>query len=473
LRHLGQTFHGTILIVRTRRKIWLIVAILGAGVLFLCGLGGMAALQVFDFPIAARQLPAAEREYRALGLPWVAADLRPRPAVVEAENAAIPIREIVASGLLEGFSREYEEIEGLLRDGRLAEAEERLRAHREVLARIVDAARRPDLDFERDWDLGPFLLLPEYAEIRSMARLLVLDGRLKAARGDTEGAASRLVDVRRIGAHAGREPIVIGHLVYVACESMALRALEDALASRRGDAAGLARLRAVAEADLSPPVFRDALRGEMYMGIAAIRNFNHRQLRQVASTKADADLHLDPATLRRDGAPRGTVERAFLARHLQMWAEAERRMARHPDDVRAQSRVVQELSARLDGERRLSHLTSALFFPVFTQAADAYVRREATERTVLAAARVLEFEARHGRFPDRLEEVGALSPDPFDGEPLRYRQTDDGFRVYSVGSNMRDEGGLVPSETPDGGDRRAGDVVAGYPPAPYPFRERG
>jgi hypothetical protein len=458
--------------MQSPRKTWVVAGVACLIVLSLCGLGGWAVLQVADFPQAARQLPAAEREYRAMGLPWTASDLARKPAVSDSDNAAILIREVAASGTLRKLSREHDEIEDLLREGRLADATERMQPYREIVPRIVEAARRPDADFKRDWDLGPILLLPEYAEIKNMVRLLGLEGRLKAQRGDAEGAASRLLDARRLGAHAGREPILIAHLVYIACDAIALRALEDALAAHRGNRAGLARLRSVAEADLPAPQFRNALRGEMYMGLAGIRNLNYRQIHRLASGKGDAETMMEPASLRRDGVPRGFMERAFLARHLQMWSEAERRMARRPDDVRAQSLAVQEVSDGLEGERRLSYLVSAVLFPVFSQAGEAYVQREAREHAVRAAARVLEFEARNGRFPERLEEVGPVPLDPFDGEPLRYRRTEEGFRVYSVGRNMRDQGGMTPSEVRGDFDARAGDLVVGFPPTPTGSRPR-
>ena len=56
---------------------------------------------------------------------------------------------------------------------------------------------------------------------------------------------------------------------------------------------------------------------------------------------------------------------------------------------------------------------------------------------------------RHGRYPDKVEEVKDLmlsdGLDPFSGQPLHYRLEDDGsFTVWSVGLNLTDDGGDVP-----------------------------
>ncbi|MFW6162335.1 MAG: hypothetical protein ACODAJ_06160 [Planctomycetota bacterium] len=59
-----------------------------------------------------------------------------------------------------------------------------------------------------------------------------------------------------------------------------------------------------------------------------------------------------------------------------------------------------------------------------------------------------------GRVNARLEKrLDALPPDPFDGQPLRYRTTDDGFVVYAVGEDGKDDGGAVES-----GDDRPPDI---------------
>jgi len=56
------------------------------------------------------------------------------------------------------------------------------------------------------------------------------------------------------------------------------------------------------------------------------------------------------------------------------------------------------------------------------------------------------FKSRTGRYPESLEELvpGILKEipiDPFTGKPLVYRREGEGFIVYSLGSNEKDDGG--------------------------------
>jgi hypothetical protein len=67
----------------------------------------------------------------------------------------------------------------------------------------------------------------------------------------------------------------------------------------------------------------------------------------------------------------------------------------------------------------------------------------------LAAER---YRLRHGQWPESLSDIPpdllpdawahGPSVDPFDGQPLRYQISDDGLRLYSVGRNGQDDGGL-------------------------------
>jgi len=74
-------------------------------------------------------------------------------------------------------------------------------------------------------------------------------------------------------------------------------------------------------------------------------------------------------------------------------------------------------------------------------------RVEAEEEGARTALALIVFKAEHGRYPARLEDLvptylPVLRPDPFSGQPLRYRIERDGrFTLYSVGEDGRDDGG--------------------------------
>ncbi|MHC4503164.1 MAG: F-box protein, partial [Planctomycetota bacterium] len=70
------------------------------------------------------------------------------------------------------------------------------------------------------------------------------------------------------------------------------------------------------------------------------------------------------------------------------------------------------------------------------------------------------YKSRHGKYPGKLDDLAPefldkLPPDPFTGKPFVYRRKGegdaDGFVVYSVGENLKDDGGVKDDIAWEGG----------------------
>jgi hypothetical protein len=94
-------------------------------------------------------------------------------------------------------------------------------------------------------------------------------------------------------------------------------------------------------------------------------------------------------------------------------------------------------------------------FPDFTRAWFTTLGNLTRHELVFTAIALKRYALRAGRSPDQLadlvpEFLTGLPTDLMDGQPLRYRLNQDGtFLLYSVGANLRDDGGdfvLVPTE---------------------------
>ena len=97
-------------------------------------------------------------------------------------------------------------------------------------------------------------------------------------------------------------------------------------------------------------------------------------------------------------------------------------------------------------------------FPDFTRAWEATLGNLTRHEMVITAIALKRYALRHGCYPDQLTNLlpnllVALPTDLMDGQPLRYRLNPDGtFVLYSVGENLRDDGGdFVPESTSDHG----------------------
>jgi type II secretory pathway pseudopilin PulG len=88
---------------------------------------------------------------------------------------------------------------------------------------------------------------------------------------------------------------------------------------------------------------------------------------------------------------------------------------------------------------------------------EARLRDEAERATAQVGVALARYRLAHGSWPERLEalvpaELAQIPSDPFDGAQLRYRPRADGALVYSVGGDLKDDGGAPVADGGKGGD---------------------
>jgi hypothetical protein len=437
------------------------------GVLLFCGLGGWATWRFSDFGQADAELDRAIADAKAAGLPWVAEDMNPKPPVKDEENAAPFITRALKlrtqSGSIKSALSKFKQAQTDFDEPGKADS---LKELGPMMAMARQAGDQPRCDFKRDWDQGAWLLLPEFAVEKDLCKLLSAQAVIEAKAGQTANALKDLRRAVRIGEHGGSEPILIGAMVGIACDAIALRGAEQIAEAWHGDAGRLSVLRK-ALSDLGPePDFMYALRGEVYMGISVNRNL--RGIRDLVALNSLADggdsseKYPKPDKLVRDGKPQTVFGRIFLCRHLQMWT----RVWKDPgltNDPLAIGKKLDEIQAK-EEQAGWSHLLNRILMPVFTQAGQAVVKMHATRSVGRGLVAALEFKARQGAYPKSLAEAGFEELDPFSGKPLGLIVDGDKCRVYSVGPDRKDNHGLRQSERPTGINASDDyDVVASYP----------
>jgi hypothetical protein len=104
------------------------------------------------------------------------------------------------------------------------------------------------------------------------------------------------------------------------------------------------------------------------------------------------------------------------------------------------------------------HIMSGMLLSALPAAVTTQVAEVAHHRLATTALAVKQFRNQHGSPPQALAELAptplaAVPEDPFTGAELKYRRTDRGYLIYSVGPDLKDDGGLEESErkhSPDG-----------------------
>ena len=93
------------------------------------------------------------------------------------------------------------------------------------IAAVDQAAKLPRCWFNRDWNKGLAVLMPEYSDMKSGTKWIALRGSIAAAQGDSASAIRDIDEVFAVGKHASEEGTLISILVGEAIDGIGLHHL--------------------------------------------------------------------------------------------------------------------------------------------------------------------------------------------------------------------------------------------------------
>jgi hypothetical protein len=107
--------------------------------------------------------------------------------------------------------------------------------------------------------------------------------------------------------------------------------------------------------------------------------------------------------------------------------------------------------------RALAAILVPLLLPAFDKVQTAVERGQQTQDVVLVAFALAQHQREHGRYPERLDALAPkylkhVPPDLFSGRGLVYRPAANGYLLYSIGPDGKDDGGRSQADDPAGDD---------------------
>lgn len=280
--------------------------------------------------------------------------------------------------------------------------------------------------------------IPEAVKMILATRLIGFDAFLAAEKGDIPSAAERIMSGLGFASKVAQEATMITQLIAVADTRMLASFLEAICRGRKVDEEILLRL----IADLEPKPWRvrlaQAIKGERVFFIemakraaSGARLENEYLLFGEPSILNDIRVWLIRPLLKTD-------IRRTLPKLIDLEAQALLPYYESRGSLRLQERQIETLPWYA--------FMSKLILGNFEAA---FLKEAQLEATLLAARTGLAcrlYKSRNGSYPESLE---ALMPDilaevpidPFTGKPFVYRREGEGFIVYSLGSNEKDDGG--------------------------------
>lgn len=305
------------------------------------------------------------------------------------------------------------------------------------------------------------LRLRYYSAAQSLGYNLALRARAAAAAGLGGEAASSLAAMFQLSRACQAEPVLIGFLVGVTIQALAVDTLWEVLEAKLLKDEDLALLHSTLQPRNQDLVLLTAMRGELTFGVNALEGIEAAlQHRGGGNQEVLAALQLG-------GASKSQLVRLIPTGLFRRWkstfVEVEMRHFIRP---LKQGGILAAFHAHEAAERELVKHSNPLLHPDYVIARLALPSLLGISKTALGAqARLAQARAaialerhfsRHSAYPARLEDlVPALLPavpvDPCDGKPMRYQQVEGGrYRLWSVAYDAKDDLGKV-----DGTDRNA------------------
>jgi len=397
-----------------------------------------------------RELEDELAKLKAQGMPLSLAEAAPKP-VPDDRNAAVLYQRVfnlrfspgeqADDGGIAGLSKsDLDVVNRYLREPN-PELERKTRALlsrpqvQNALRILRDASKRPHCVFPINWEDGMQTVFPHFAKFRDACRLVVAQAQLLCSEGRLPEALEWWEVSLRMADHVAFEPTLIGQLVSYAVRGVTLRSVQRFLSEAQLTPAQTEQFaHYLGQINLYDELAR-AMSGERAFGLD-----NYRHLRRGALV-----------------APLGAFDQLVYLKYMQ---RAVALAALPYPQARGGYQALVEERKRCPNKYTLASMT----VPALGRCA---VKRDEVLAEINLCRIVLALKAykyEHGAYPGTLAELQktldwTLPEDPFSGKGFVYRRQGAGFKLYSIGENLKDDGGVEKAKGPKAGEHPQDDIV--------------
>jgi len=326
-----------------------------------------------------------------------------------------------------------------------------------TLAELQSACARPSSRFNipyEEWDNRRVqsAVMMHLAVFKQLYQILSLHAESEMVLGRTGPALDDINVMFRIDDGLKYEPLILSQLVRMICITYMLQPVGDGLAERRWSEAQLRVLQErLQKTDLIAATVQ-ALHGErdIYVNLSSVKLYpglrGWNRLEQLHVNRAFQESvfpRIDLAARRISPSVNHSIELAF-----------------------------EKSEAGRGGVSALLHLNiiARRLIPGLANVPEKAALAQSGVDMAMVACALERFRLARGQYPEDLNALvpsfaAALPHDIINGQPLKYRRTDNGrFILYSVGWNEKDDGGVVATKgKPPIQDTKQGDWVWQYP----------
>ncbi len=339
---------------------------------------------------------------------------------------------------------------------------------------ILAASKRPRFYFPLFGSGEPTMvieaLLPLAQQAREAARALVARAMFRLKAGKIDEAWQDVLACHRLARLTGRGPTIVEGLVGIAIEGNACHA--DAAIAHYGQLSAERARRFADDLRQLPPMAKmveKIVTGERFMYLDAVSMMARRgpaeigrlaggttekkgfgaslaNLAASATINWDEPMRMGNAWFDRFAEAFAKPARAERDAALKKIEYDVKQLAQQAKDVKFFLGELVTTSPRRTVGRQIGRILVALLLPAISAVAKAEDRGAVYSSMGRVAFALAAYRAEHGAYPMELAQLSpkhlaAVPEDPFAKGPLRYKRTETGCVVYSIGPNGKDDGG--------------------------------
>ena len=430
------------------------ITVVALGVIYAIGVG-----------VSSAKLRRAYADLQKDGRPMKAADVIPTE-VPDAENAA-PLYESAvlllkaqpapSGNLLDYLRGSYDGfMTGSLEPDKLAEFKQLIEQDvvTQAFAIVEQGTRRKSCRFDHDYKAGFNMLLPHLAGLRDLVCILGARSCLEAESGRPDAAWNYALIQLKFADALRNEPILISFLVRLRAIKTSCETIQRICETAPPNDEQYKTVKSLLSnyESIEPLVL--ALDGERLL----CGEWAFNQLQNGSAADLSANINGEPGfgdvllSLYSAFKPLLIADHAAYVRVMDYHI----RFAQKPYSLNDRT-AVDEKARQMHS--RLNVVTSMLV-PALGRVKEIYWETIARMRITRVGLALLREKQAHGALPQTLEEIKLKNlDDPFSNKPLAYKPQGQGFVLYSIGSDQKDNGGS-PKEKKQKTDF---DIVWSYP----------
>ena len=388
------------------------------------------------------QLPVELAKLKSMGIATEPEELLPNPPIPDAENAAEHYKKIFAAadkaaGL--GKSTDATLLSNYTgHPSDTASYEAVLKRYQPVFDLAAELPEFKKYAPKRKYEDGFDLLFPEFSKMKELVKRESSRTRYLLDKGRKREALQAIEVQYAVSDHLAMEPSLIGALVCIAINAIANVNLDIFLESIQNDGALLAETEKMLQRHTAIPDFRRVMEGELILSRTSFEKIKSGEdlsaLLGQDSGPMTVDTAIDRVTLGNE-----SFRRMFQAKQVEAYRRMFEMLPKDRTDWVAINESMKKFSAQIEADTSVANRMNQIMFPVFDQATIAFAKMEAQNRVALLAVKLLRM--RPLGLPRDLSAFGRLAIDPLVGKPMGYVRKGDGFKVWSVGQDLHDDGG--------------------------------